>query len=337
MIIVLLLSALLLSVFLVRLFRHYAISRDVLAIPNERSSHTLATPSGGGAAIVIGFLISLVLMHFITPLDSNVLFAIIGSGLFVAAVGFVDDHSHLPMKLRLAVHFISAFWVLYWLDIYDSATLSDFNFFLKWSVLLIISVALVWLLNLYNFMDGIDGIAASEAIFISVVLGLFSYIQGQLGLSLMAFSLAVATTGFLFFNWPPAKIFMGDVGSGFLGITLGGITLILVTVTQVALPYLLLFGVFIVDSTLTLAARFIHGERWYTAHCSHAYQYAARRWGHLRVTVAVNLINIFWLLPFSYIAYIYPDISVVLTIVALIPLVVITLTLGAGRRPELGE
>ena len=337
MIIVLLLSALLLSVYLVRLLMRYAISRDVLAIPNERSSHTLATPSGGGAAIVIGFLISLVLMHFIAPLDSNVLFAIIGSGLFVAVVGFFDDHSHLPMKLRLAVHFISAFWVLYWLDIYDSAAFSDFNFFLKWSVLLIISVALVWLLNLYNFMDGIDGIAASEAIFISVVLGFFSYIQGQLGLSLMAFSLVVATTGFLFFNWPPAKIFMGDVGSGFLGITLGGITLILVIVTQVALPYFILFGVFIVDSTLTLAARFIRGERWYTAHCSHAYQYAARRWGHLRVTVAVNLINIFWLFPFSYIAYIYPDISVVLAIVALMPLVFITLTLGAGRRPELGE
>ena len=337
MIIVLLLSSLLLSISLSMLFRRYAISRQVLAMPNERSSHAVATPSGGGAAIVIGFLICLLLMQFIAPLDSNVLFAIIGAGLFVAVIGFWDDHAHLSMKFRLIVHFLSAFWILYWLDLEGLASLSILNTFLKWSMLLIISVALVWLLNLYNFMDGIDGIATSEAVYISIALGVFSYIQGQFGLSLMAYSLAVAATGFLFFNWPPAKIFMGDVGSGFLGITLGGMTLALVLLTQIALPYFLLFGVFIVDATVTLAARFLRGERWYTAHCSHAYQHAARRWGHLRVTIVVNLINVFWLLPFSYAAYRYPAQSIALTIMALVPLIIITLSLGAGRNPELNK
>lgn len=320
------------SVILTVYFRRYAVSRNVLAIPNQRSSHATVTPNGGGGAIVIAFIVGLIGLQFVTPIDLNLLFAIVGAGVFVAIIGFWDDHKALSAKLRLLVHFASAFWLIYWLDTESLHEIFDLSQVFNWLLILLVSVLLVWLLNLYNFMDGIDGIASSEAIFVSAVLGCFSFIEGQQGLALMAFALCMATSGFLVFNWPPARIFMGDVGSGFLGVTLGGLSLALMLMTQLVWPCLVLFGVFLVDATVTLISRFLRGERWYDAHCNHAYQHAARKWGHFRVTMVVNIINLCWLLPCAYAAYVFPDIALIILIVAFIPIIMIVLMIGAGVR-----
>lgn len=160
---------------------------------------------------------------------------------------------------------------------------------------------LVWLLNLYNFMDGIDGIASVEAI--SVCLGgalLFLFV-GEFKVAQVTLVLAAAVMGFLFWNFPSARIFMGDAGSGFLGIVLGIQSLQAAWIApQLLWSWIILLGVFIVDATFTLLRRLIRGEKVYEAHRSHAYQFASRHYGrHLPVTLAVFAINFVWLLPFA--------------------------------------
>ena len=164
--------------------------------------------------------------------------------------------------------------------------------------------ALVWLTNLFNFMDGIDGLAGMEAVSVSG-LGAFLLLRNRLlsgaQLSLM---LCAASLGFLVWNWPPAKIFMGDVGSGFLGFTLGTLALFSSkTDSTLVWPWLILLAAFLVDATVTLLRRISGRARWYEAHRSHAYQHAARASGsHAKVTLAVAAMNIGWLFPLAWAA-----------------------------------
>ncbi len=160
---------------------------------------------------------------------------------------------------------------------------------------------LVWVLNLYNFMDGIDGIAGVEVITVCMGGALLYGLKGQSDLAVFPLLLAAASAGFMYWNFPPAKIFMGDAGSGFLGITLGILSL------QAAMfdaswlwAWLILLGVFIVDATYTLLRRLLRGDKVYEAHRSHAYQFASRHFGqHLPVTLGVATINLVWLLPLA--------------------------------------
>jgi Fuc2NAc and GlcNAc transferase len=145
-----------------------------------------------------------------------------------------------------------------------------------------------------------------------------------------------ACGGFLLWNWPPAKIFMGDVGSGYIGYMVGVLALAAARASPDALwIWLILGGAFFIDATVTLARRAVRGERVHEAHRSHAYQWSARRWGHKRVTVAVSLLNLVWLLPSALLAMRYPERAVLITVGTLAPLLVLALALGSGRRePE---
>jgi Fuc2NAc and GlcNAc transferase len=188
------------------------------------------------------------------------------------------------------------------------------------------------MINLYNFMDGIDGLAGVEAICVSVLGGLLLTWAGLGGIAAGALALTGASAGFLVWNWPPAKIFMGDVGSGFLGFVFGVLTIASARERTFLLwPWLILLSVFIVDSTLTLMRRLITGARWYEAHCSHAYQHAARRWNsHSKVTLTVAAINIAWLFPLALGACVWPAVGPLFAAVALIPLLYPALRCGAG-------
>jgi len=190
---------------------------------------------------------------------------------------------------------------------------------------------LVWFLNLFNFMDGTDGIAASESSFMSMVLAGYAYYVDQ-SLLYICLTLAAASLGFLAWNWPKAKIFMGDVGSGFLGLWLG--LLILMAAQQAAvLLYcgLILFGIFLVDATYTLCVRFIGGQKWYDAHCSHTYQRAAKQYGHLRVLLVCWLINLAWLSPLSLWAFIHPSHALFGVAAAYLPLIYLAFRFKAGQ------
>jgi Fuc2NAc and GlcNAc transferase len=324
------------------LIYHYALANDLLDQPNERSSHRIPTPRGGGIAIVITFLIVLLgLKQFaLISLSYDLLSGLIIASLLVAGIGLWDDLTSIPAHRRLVIHLIAILIVLsrlaqlpplIFFSISLDHTLLNFIFY---------TVALAWLLNLYNFMDGLDGLASSEAICVSGSAALLLSIQGNNDWRLVLSLLAVSVTGFLVWNWPTAKIFMGDACSGFLGFILG----ILALLTSIeglinVWSWLILLAVFISDATLTLISRIIAGEQWYQAHCSHGYQcYArqlikqfekknvannlARRHAHQKINVSVIIINIFWLLPLAAIATFYPFWGLVVSIIAYSPLII---------------
>ena len=315
------------SLFLTELIRRYSLKKNLLDTPNERSSHSIAMPRGGGLSIVICFL---VVVGFSDGIPNNIVFALIGSGILIAAVGFWDDQGHIAARWRLLSHFFAAFWVLFFLGGPPVFQVFGFNFDTGWLGIVAVAFFLVWLLNLFNFMDGIDGIAAAETIFVACAGALFSWLSGLEALSFISLTLAAATMGFLILNWPPAKIFMGDVGSGFLGLMIGIIAYANILNGISVWIWLILLGVFLVDSGITLLRRIISGDKWYEAHCSHAYQHAARKWGHKRVTVATIMINLCWLLPLAYLVYLYKEFAVVLMCVAYIPLILLALKLKSG-------
>lgn len=289
---------------LTAVLRRYALRRQLLDVPNGRSSHVVPTPRGGGVAIVAVVAALLPVLWLYEAVNASLVWALFGAGLAVALLGFADDHGHIAARWRLLGHFVAAMWAMFWLGGLPALTLFGMTLEPGWLGNLLGLLFLVWMLNLYNFMDGIDGLASVEAI--SVCLGvLVCYAlaassdgarQGDVELLL-----AAAVAGFCCWNFPRARIFMGDAGSGFLGIVLGILALGAAwVVPQLLWSWLILLGVFIVDATFTLLRRLLRGEAVYQAHRSHAYQAAARRFGrHVPVTVAVGLINVGWLLPWA--------------------------------------
>lgn len=297
----LLLAALAAAHLLTGLIRRYALLSNLLDVPNQRSSHTQPTPRGGGIAIVAVFLLGVIALFALNILAANQSWALIGAGAWVAFVGFLDDHRHIPAGWRLLAHFAGAAWGLYWLGGFPPLSVFGQVIDLGGFGHLFGLFYLVWLLNLYNFMDGIDGIAGIEAITACLGGALLFLLPGHHGPWLEPALLAAAAAGFLFWNFPPAKIFMGDAGSGFLGIVLGLISLQSAWINpNFFWSWLCLLGVFIVDATWTLWRRFRRGERLHEAHRSHAYQYAALHYGsHKTIALFVGAVNLFWLLPWA--------------------------------------
>jgi Fuc2NAc and GlcNAc transferase len=205
---------------------------------------------------------------------------------------------------------------------------------LGWLGVLLAILYVVWLLNLSNFMDGIDGIAAVEVITVSLS-GAILYFVGAPGDRhwLTPAAVAGATMGFLIWNWPPARIFMGDVGSGFLGLLLAGLSVDAGWVApRLFWAWVILLGVFVVDATVTLIRRTARGDRFYEAHRTHAYQHAAALWGaHLPVTVATGLITLAWLLPLAILVTVGKLDGISGVLIGYAPLVIAALWLNAGK------
>ncbi|MDG9925356.1 MULTISPECIES: glycosyltransferase family 4 protein [unclassified Pseudomonas] len=332
LILALLLSAvLLLSWGLTGGLRRYALQRNVLDMPNQRSSHSVPTPRGGGMAIVMSFLLALLVALALGWLALGPAMALLGAGSLVAVIGFLDDHGHVPARWRLFVHFTAAIWGLCWLGGMPPMKLGDTNIELGWLGGIFGAVYLVWLLNLYNFMDGIDGIAGVEAVTCCLSVVLICILLGNWQAALLPAALGLAAMGFLIWNFPPARIFMGDAGSGFLGLILGLISLYMTWLEpQLFLVWLILLGVFLVDASITLLRRFVRGEKVYQAHRSHAYQHASRQYGkHLPVTLAVVAINLCWLTPLA--VWVALDGNAWLALpLAYVPLVCLALRYRAG-------
>lgn len=321
------------SLLLTWCLRHYALARSLMDIPNGRSSHSVPTPRGGGVAIVLTFLFALPVIVLLGWGDWISAWALIGSGVLIALVGFLDDHGHIAARWRLMAHFAGAIWALFWLGGLPSVSLFGVHLDLGWLGHIIAAVYLVWMLNLYNFMDGIDGIASVEALCVCLGACLIYSLTGHGGLIWAPLLLAVAVLGFLCWNFPPARIFMGDAGSGFLGITLGILSLQAAGSSSALLwIWLILLGVFIVDATFTLIRRLVRGDKVHEAHRSHAYQYASRQLGrHLPVTLAVAAINLLWLLPIALCVGLLGLDGTIGVVVAYIPLVLLAIRFHAGE------
>ena len=317
--------------------RRYALARSLMDVPNARSSHSVPTPRGGGVAIVMSFLLVLLILAALGQVSWDYTWALLGAGIGIAVLGFLDDHGHIAARWRLLGHFLAAAWGLF--GIGGLPPLTVFGFFLDLGLLgsVLAAFYLVWLLNLYNFMDGIDGIASVEAI--SVCLGgalLFLFV-GEFKVAQVTLVLAAAVMGFLFWNFPSARIFMGDAGSGFLGIVLGIQSLQAAWIApQLLWSWIILLGVFIVDATFTLLRRLIRGEKVYEAHRSHAYQFASRHYGrHLPVTLAVFAINFVWLLPFAVLVALGKLDGFLGVLFSYVPLLMLAIRYKAGELERL--
>jgi Fuc2NAc and GlcNAc transferase len=315
--------------------RRNAFRHQVLDVPNARSSHAAPTPRGGGLAIVAAYLAAAALLFCAGLLAAPTVAALVGGGALIAAVGYADDHRALSAGTRFAVHAVAAVWVVALIGGLNDGSMRIFGLHGPLAGSAIAFLAITWMTNLFNFMDGIDGIAASEAVFIACASAFIGWRHGaDPGLVIALLALAAASLGFLLWNWPPARIFMGDVGSAFLGFSLAALAIAMCA--RDALPievFVILGGVFIVDATVTLLRRLVRGDRWYEAHRSHAYQQLARRWqGHLPVTSAVIVIDLAWLLPWAYAASERVAQARWFTAAALVPLLALALACGAGRR-----
>lgn len=304
----LLFMAWLISLLLTGAVRRYAVRRALFDIPNERSSHTVPTPRGGGLAIAVTLAFGVATLGFSGIVQIKVMWALLGGGALVAGIGWMDDHRHVAPHWRVSVHALAALWAVYCLGGLAKITVGGDAWHIGWLGSVLAVIGIVWLINLYNFMDGIDGLAGVEAVTAGLSGAALFWWAGLPGLGLAAALVAMSGAGFLGWNWPPAKIFMGDVGSGLLGYCFAVLALAGEKSGQVpAALWLVLLAVFVLDATFTLISRVLAGERWYTAHRSHAYQRTAQLgYSHRRVTLTVGLINMLILFPLAALALSYP-------------------------------
>ena len=301
----------------------------LLDIPNDRSSHSRPTPRGGGIAITItATLISVYLSIFASPYDAPLSIYIILL-VAMATLGAFDDFMNLSVPLRLAAQF-----VIVLAGIYFCFKNSNLPFPILLALSLFATLGTLWLTNLYNFMDGINGIATMQAIFIcgsmAFLLHYFKIDKGTINLLLIV---GFASAGFLFWNFPSAKIFMGDSGSLFLGFAFGLIAVkTSINSMEIAIAWLIIMAVFITDATYTLFTRFLTGQKFYLPHRSHSYQKIAIKIGHTKTTLLILMINVAWLFPLALLSAFNQINPLIALILAYLPLIVIAAKLGAGRN-----
>lgn len=324
------------SLVLTGMLRRYALTNSVIDIPNARSSHSLPTPRGGGMAIVLSFLVVTPILGVLGLVSWSLIWALLGSGAAIAALGFLDDHGHIAARWRLLGHFGAAVWALFWLGGLPAVTFFGIQLNMGWFGHLLAVLYMVWMLNLYNFMDGIDGLASVEAVCVCLGGCLLYVVVGEPSTTYVPLLLACAVLGFLFWNFPPARIFMGDAGSGFLGIILSIFSLQAAWIApQFMWSWIILLGVFVVDATLTLLRRLLRGDKVYEAHRSHAYQFASRHFGsHLSVTLSVGAINLLWLLPMAIWVGIGGIDGLLAVFIAYLPLVGLAVKFQAGALED---
>ncbi|GGY29268.1 MraY family glycosyltransferase [Paludibacterium paludis] len=314
----------------------------LIQLPNHRSSHLQPTPNGGGLGIVAaGSLAGVGLVLFFGWIVGG---GVLGLAAVLAAVGLRDDMEHLSARVRLGVQVVVCAGALIIFGDLPELVLSGVLEFkvTGWILFGFLLLVGVWWINLFNFMDGIDGIAGVQVVFILLVGGALavwtepSAIQSPIWMWMLC--VAAATVGFLLLNWPPAKIFMGDVGSTWLAFMVFALALLSVQAGWLNYAvWLVLAAVFVTDATVTLLTRILRGERWYEAHRSHAYQRLSRRWqgdrkaGHRSVTLLVATVNGLWLGPWAWSCVQWPAGVTVFVMVAYLPLVLAALWLGAGR------
>ncbi len=277
----------------------------MIAFPGERQSHQRATPTGGGLGLIFSIVITTACLELMISLPGFWWQNVLPGVVLLTIVGWRDDRTPVSQLLRLLVQLAVSIWLLgfgWW-----ELSLKDMAF------LAVVIVAMVWLMNVYNFMDGSNGMAGFQGVFAGMTMAVLFQLGGEYTMALVAVVVAAACAGFLPLNFPHAKVFMGDVSSVPLGFLFASLAVYGVQTGSMSLPLsILIMSVFLVDATLTLLSRAFRGERWYTAHAQHVYQrLIAKGWSHSRVLVAYQVINVIWVLPAIVLAKIYPQYAIV--------------------------
>ncbi len=315
----LVLFTLLLSVALCGVYLLLARRWRIIDMPNERSSHQRPTPHGGGVPLLLAFAMGLLLAALWRGAWDGAFITLAVAALSLMLLGVIDDLRGLSVRLRFALYSLLCLCVA---AILLSPVLDDSALF-GGALVVLAALAILWSLNLYNFMDGIDGIAATQCIVACCSAALLCRETGG-GDSYALFCLLLAAShlGFLVWNWPPARLFMGDAGSIPTGFLLAGLALLGAVQGQLnPLCWLVLLAGFVTDATWTLVWRMASGQAFTQAHRLHAYQRLSRHWGsHLPVGMLLLALSILWLLPLAWAVQIWPNYGFLLVILAYLPL-----------------
>lgn len=286
----------------VGLFRMYAIRKGMLDQPNGRSSHYAATARGGGVVFFMGWAILVAILYFMKFIPYEMIECFYPV-ILIGGIGYLDDRGGLSTRIRFLFQCIAA--VSFLLIIHeDGSTIQNYLMLSYPYNIAVIAFGMVWLTNLYNFMDGSDGMAAQQGLFFFTVMGYFLLQQQAVELGVLACGLAALLAGFLTWNWPIARIFMGDSGSYFLGFTIAVYAILSHKYCGVSLVVsAILMTLFWFDATVTLLRRVAKREKWYQPHRLHAYQrliqYGCSHQTVLIGAIAVNVI----LAGLAYIAF----------------------------------
>jgi Fuc2NAc and GlcNAc transferase len=314
---------------------------NCVATPNHRSSHVRPTPSSGGLGIVAAGLLAGIALTTNPGLNG---WSIMALSLLIASVGLRDDIRYLSIKARLLAQTVCISGLVLVLMQQLPPEIPHMISVPYALLIMALVVAGMWWLNLFNFMDGIDGMAATQTIFLLIAaasLGAW-YHPEIIGTTSWVWMLAIAaaTAGFMRLNWAPARIFMGDVGSLYLAFMTFAFMLWSMLEGWFTLDlWLILTAAFVSDTTVTLLTRMLRGERWYEAHCSHAYQRLARYWGsHASTTRLYLAINLFWLMPLAILVQSnFAGAAWWMVAIAYAPLVTGAVLVGAGRAGNISK
>lgn len=307
------------------LYLRLAKSWKILDQPNERSSHREPTPHGGGLPLLLAFALGFTLA---APwvFELNWIFF---AAIFLMFVGVFDDVRGLPVTVRFLLYTLVGISSALVLLSFQSDSITGL-----WVVKLLgLSFAIVWALNLYNFMDGIDGIAATQCVLASLGAAFLANTHGDAAAyTLFCLLLAASALGFLVWNWAPARLFLGDAGSIPMGYLLAGLAGYGAVQGFVSFAvWSVLLAVFIGDASWTLTARLLTGQKLSQAHNQHAYQRLSRYWGSHQLVVLLLLgLYVFWLFPIAWLLHHSPENGVYLVILAYIPI-----ALGMAKSAKL--
>ncbi len=299
---------------------------QILDVPNERSSHESPTPKGGGLPMLLAFFVGVVAMFGLSVFWSSPFGAPLAGAAFLTLLGVADDSWALSVRLRFFAYGFCCVVVA-------AALLRGAGYVPGFLLILCTAFAMLWALNLYNFMDGIDGFAATQCFLACGGAALLALYESDAGsYSLFCLLLGFSNLGFLVWNWPAARLFMGDAGSVPTGFLLASMAVL--GAVQGYLPFacwLILLAVFIVDASWTLVRRVVGGEKFTQAHRSHAYQRLSRHWGsHQTVVILLIAIQSLWLFPLAWATVLWPQWAITLVILAYVPLL-----LGMAKVPNI--
>jgi len=300
------------SYFVTGYIRNYSLRNNVIDIPNERSSHLIPTPTGGGLSICISILLSIFIF---ASSDEDFVFLTLGLGggvLLIGIVGWIDIHRKIAVLTRAVLYLIASIWSVLALGGMNNLSLGIYNYNIGWMGTVLAIVTVSWLVNLYNFMDGTDGLAAVQAICTGLYGAIFFCFAGHYSAAVICLAVVFSGAGFLIWNWAPAKIFMGDVGSCSLGFTFGVLAVYGEITDSIPLViWFFLLAVFVSDASFTLLKRMASGETWYRAHNTHAYQRLTQIGvAHGKLAVYIFCLNIFVLGPLAYFVWVKPKYTV---------------------------
>ena len=314
--VIVLISILVLSFILTYFVRKWAIKKSMIDHPNDRSSHSIPTPRGGGIAITLAWLIGLVYFRINNQIEINLFLALL-SGLPLAIIGFLDDLLSLKPGIRFLIQFICAALALFFLSGLQVFDIGFWKFEFAWILTPIALIGIVWAINLFNFLDGIDGYISAEVIFLGIVAFFLFH-------DIIALLLVASVLGFLFWNWQKAKIFMGDVGSTLLGFNVAILAIYYQnTETSTLIFWIILTSVFWFDATMTLFRRIMNKENLSQAHRKHAFQRIVQSgFSHQKTVLWAFTLNLV-LFGLAYLSYVYPGYSIPLLLISIVMLYVV--------------